>query len=89
MISPSEKALALSYIHAELLIANLDIVVHESRVVQAPDTGRLNDKLVKLRSSAKNAFRILNKNMKHQGTYDELKQKIEELIDLSWQDPET
>ena len=55
MNDPKEKALALSYILCELLIQNLDVAVHELKIINHKDGGKLYDKLHKLNSASRNA----------------------------------
>ena len=81
-MKPEEKALALSYVLCELLKENLDIAVHELRVSNHPDAGRLADKLSKLRGAGGNAFRILERNV---NGLDNLKEDISILLESLWE----
>lgn len=83
MNNSKEKALALSYILCELLKQNLDIAIHELKVIGHKDTGKLDDKLNKLNSASKNAFRILNKNIGKENL-SEMKESIEIVLDNLW-----
>lgn len=80
-MKPQEKAIALSYILSQLLTENLDIAVHEMRVSNNPDAGRLADKFDKLRGASNNAFRILERNISDLG---DLKNDIQLLLESSW-----
>jgi uncharacterized protein YigE (DUF2233 family) len=84
MNDPKEKALALSYILCELLIQNLDVAVHELKIINHKDGGKLYDKLHKLNSASRNAFRILEKNMGDD--LSQLKNDIEITLDELWGD---
>ena len=75
----AEKSMAMSYILSQLLTENLEIVILE--VKGKPEYGQLNDKLMKLKGSSKNAFRILEKNTDQ---LDELKNDIEEILGRLW-----
>jgi len=75
----AEKSMAMSYILSQLLIENLEIVCLELK--GKPEYGKLNDKLMKLKGSSKNAFRILEKNTDQ---LDELKSDIEEILGRLW-----
>ena len=75
----AEKSMAMSYILSQLLTENLEIVCLELK--GKPEYGKLNDKLMKLKGSSKNAFRILEKNTDQ---LDELKSDIEELLGKLW-----
>lgn len=79
---PQEKAIALSYILSQLLADNLDIAVHEMKVSNHPDAGRLADKLSKLRGASGNAFRVLERNVGDD--LSELKSDISELLEQQW-----
>lgn len=74
-----EKSMAMSYILSQLLTENLEIVCLELK--GKPEYGQLNDKLMKLKGSSKNAFRILEKNTEQ---LDELKNDIEDLLGRLW-----
>ena len=75
----AEKSMAMSYILSQLLTENLEIVCLELK--GNPEYGKLNDKLMKLKGSSKNAFRILEKNTEQ---LDELKSDIEEILGRLW-----
>ena len=75
----AEKSMAMSYILSQLLTENLEIVCLELK--GKPEYGKLNDKLMKLKGSSKNAFRILEKNTDQ---LDELKSDIEEILGRLW-----
>ena len=77
-----EKALSLSYVLSQLLEDNLDIVVLEKSDAKEPDLGQLRDKLLKLRSANRNAFRILERNIG--GELDTLKNDIELTLEALW-----
>lgn len=81
-MTPKEKSLSLSYVLAQLLIDNLDVVVLEKSDDKDQDLGQLKDKLIKLRSSTRNAFRVLEKNIG--GELDTLKNDIEITLDTLW-----
>ena len=75
----AEKSMAMSYILSQLLTENLEIVCLELKGKK--EYGQLNDKLMKLKGSSKNAFRILEKNTDQ---LDELKSDIEEILGRLW-----
>ena len=75
----AEKSMAMSYILSQLLTENLEIVCLELK--GKPEYGKLNDKLMKLKGSSKNAFRILEKNTDQ---LDELKNDIEDILGRLW-----
>lgn len=81
-MNPQEKAIALSYVLCQLLRDNLDIAVHEMKVNNHPEAGRLADKLSKLNSASKNAFRILERNVGND--LDDLRSDINELLEQQW-----
>ena len=73
------KGLLLFYYSVTLHRLLLEIVCLELK--GKPEYGKLNDKLMKLKGSSKNAFRILEKNTDQ---LDELKSDIEELLGKLW-----
>ena len=75
----AEKSMAMSYILSQLLTENLEIVCLELKGKK--EYGQLNDKLMKLKGSSKNAFRILEKNTEQ---LDDLKNDIEEILGRLW-----
>ena len=75
----AEKSMAMSYILSQLLTENLEIVCLELKGKK--EYGQLNDKLMKLKGSSKNAFRILEKNTEQ---LDDLKNDIEEILYKLW-----
>lgn len=81
-MNPQEKAIALSYVLCQLLRDNLDIAVHEMRMSNHPDAGKLADKFDKLRGASGNAFRILERNVGND--LDDLRSDINELLEQQW-----
>lgn len=81
-MKPEEKAIALSYVLCQLLKDNLDIAIHEMRIGNHPDAGRLTDKFDKLRGASNNAFRILERNV---SDLDNLKEDIQTLLESVWE----
>ena len=81
-MTPKEKALALSYILCDLLKQNLDVAVLEMRESRDADSGKLDDKLAKLRGASNNAFRILERNVGND--LDDLKGDIEKVLEELW-----
>ena len=79
VMTVAEKSLAMSYILSQLLTDNLEIVCLE--IKGKPEYGKFNDKLMKLKGSSKNAFRILEKNTDQ---LDDLKNDIEEILGRLW-----
>jgi len=82
MNDPKTKALGLSYVLSQLLIENLEIARLEMKY--DPEYGQLNDKLMKLKGSSRNAFRILEKNIG--GDLLNLKNDIETILNELWGD---
>lgn len=82
MNTPKEKALYLSYVLADLLITNLEVVLVEKIDAKERDIGRLRDKIVKLRSATKNAFTTMERNV---GSDIKLiKQDINTILEELW-----
>jgi len=81
-MNPKEKALAISYVLTQLLKDNLDVAILEMRESKDEDTGRLFDKLQKLRGASNNAFRIVERNVGND--LDDLKADIERVLEELW-----
>lgn len=82
MMTPKEKALAISYVLTQLLKDNLDVAILEMRESKDQDANRLFDKLEKLRGASNNAFRIVERNVGD--NLDDLKSDIERVLEELW-----
>lgn len=80
MKDPKLKAVGLSYVLSQLLIENLEIARLEMQYDK--EYGQLNDKLMKLKSASRNAFRVLEKNIGDD--LSQLKDEIEATLDELW-----
>ena len=80
MKDPKLKAIGLSYVLSQLLIENLEIARLEMQYDK--EYGQLNDKLMKLKSASRNAFRVLEKNIGDD--LSQLKDEIEATLDELW-----
>lgn len=83
VMTPREKSLAISYILSNLLISNLEIAVLELSDANSNEYGRLKDKLTKLKSASKNAYRILERNV--DSDLSEIQNGIEILLEDMWE----
>ena len=82
-MTAKERSLSLSYVLSKLLIDNLDVLVLEKSDDKDQDLGQLKDKLVKLRSSTRNAFRTLERNIDKSNMQD-ITNDIELTLDTLW-----
>jgi hypothetical protein len=82
-MNAKEKALALSYLLSNLLIQNIEVATLEFKDDKSNDYGKLNDKLIKLKSASKNAFMILERNVS--GDLEEIQKSIEIVLDNMWE----
>lgn len=83
-MTPGEKALTLSYLHAEMLISNLDITIHEMKVNNVAGANQLLDKLIKLRAASSNVFRKVSSAIEDEGQLNLLREDLERLLDEAW-----
>lgn len=81
-MNAKEKAIALSYLLSNLLIQNIEVATLEFKDDKSNDYGKLNDKLIKLKSASKNAFRILERNVGD--NLDDLKEDVEKVLEELW-----
>lgn len=81
-LQPVEKALCLSYLHSKMLIKNLDIALHELRVLQDPRFGKIQFYLEKLNGVARKAYNGLEKNVGD--NMEQLEKDIETVMDDNW-----
>ena len=82
-LTPKQRALSFSYVLSQLLEDNLEVVVIEKNESKEEDLGQLRDKLIKLRSANRNAFKILERNIGGDGL-KELKNDIELTLETLW-----
>jgi hypothetical protein len=82
-MTPGEKALTHAYAHAELLMENLEVAIHELKVAKEPYK-QLEDKLVKFRSVSRAVFKGINKNLEANGELKQIKADLEKLFDETW-----
>ena len=82
------KALVLSHIHSKLLIANLDVALHEAKLSKNPAFKALGLELSKLKYATNNAFRVINKEINNAGGMEALEDEINEIMDKTWSDPD-
>jgi hypothetical protein len=77
------KAIGLSYVMSHLLIQSLEVLCRE--IKDEKEYGQMNDKLTKLKSSSKNAFRIIDKMIGDED-YQQLIDDVEQTLDELWGD---
>jgi uncharacterized protein (DUF2267 family) len=84
-INVLRKSLSLAYVYGKLQQENLEVAVHEMQVINNPDANRMRDKLEKVISANRNAFRILERNVSQEEVQD-LRDDLDKLMDVSWKD---
>jgi hypothetical protein len=84
MHNPEEKAMILAYINCKMLIANLDICVHEIKIKGGP-YGQLSDKLQKLQGAAKNVYGKIEKNINDLSEINKVEEAMEKILDDMWE----
>jgi uncharacterized protein (DUF2267 family) len=84
-MNPTEKAIVLSYLLSKLLNKNLDVVLHEMKVIGNEDAGKMQHRLEKLIGANRNVFRILERNITNSENIDELEADLDDLLEKIWE----
>ena len=79
-MNPTEKAIVLSYLLSKLLNKNLDVVIHEMKVIGNEDAGKMQHRVEKLIGANRNVFRILERNITNSENIDELEADLDNLL---------
>lgn len=74
-----EKSLILSYLHTKQAIANLEVAVHEMRVLG--NGGSLQHRMEKLVGVSRKAFKEIESNLEGN---EELVESMEEVLSREW-----
>ena len=84
-MNPTEKAIVLSYLLSKLLNKNLDVVLHEMKVIGTEDAGKMEYRIGKLTQANKNVFGILERNIKNANNIEDLESDLEDLLEKIWE----
>jgi uncharacterized protein (DUF2267 family) len=84
-MNPTEKAIVLSYLLSKLLNKNLDVVLHEMKVIGNEDAGKMQHRVEKLIGANRNVFRILERNITNSENIDELEADLDNLLEKIWE----
>jgi hypothetical protein len=84
-MNPTEKAIVLSYLLSKLLNKNLDVVLHEMKVIGNEDAGKMQHRVEKLIGANRNVFRILERNITNSENIDELEADLDDLLEKIWE----
>ena len=84
-MNPTEKAIVLSYLLSKLLNKNLDVVLHEMKVIGTADAGKMEYRIGKLIQANKNVFGILERNIKNANNIEDLESDLEDLLEKIWE----
>ena len=84
-MNPTEKAIVLSYLLSKLLNKNLDVVLHEMKVIGNEDAGKMQHRLEKLIGANRNVFRILERNITNSDNINELEADLDDLLEKIWE----
>jgi len=84
-MNPTEKAIVLSYLLSKLLNKNLDVVLHEMKVIGNDDAGKMQHRVEKLIGANRNVFRILERNITNSENIDELEADLDDLLEKIWE----
>lgn len=84
-MNPTEKAIVLSYLLSKLLNKNLDVVLHEMKVIGTADAGKMEYRIGKLIQANKNVFGILERNIKNANNIEDLESDLDDLLEKIWE----
>ncbi len=84
-MNPTEKAIVLSYLLSKLLNKNLDVVLHEMKVIGNEDAGKMQHRVEKLIGANRNVFRILERNITNSENIEELEADLDDLLEKIWE----
>jgi hypothetical protein len=84
-MNPTEKAIVLSYLLSKLLNKNLEVVLHEMKVIGNEDAGKMQHRVEKLIGANRNVFRILERNITNSENIDELEADLDNLLEKIWE----
>lgn len=82
-MTPLENSLILSYLHSKMSVKNLEIAVHELKVLNHKDTGKLQHRFEKLINAHKNAMTTMEKNIENK---ELLESDFDEQMDNNWKE---
>lgn len=80
-----EKSLCLSYILSKMLDTNLETALCELKDQKHYDAGKLEFNIGRLKQANNKAFKVIEKNLKHNNSLEQLQENIETLINASWE----
>jgi len=78
------KALAIAYITSNIAKTNLEVAIHEMKIMNEPNAGGLQHDTEKMVHKYKKLFRRMERNMDKENL-SEVSKKIELLIDKCWE----
>jgi uncharacterized protein (DUF2267 family) len=84
-MNPTEKAIVLSYLLSKLLNRNLEVVLHEMKVIGDDDAGKMQHRVEKLIGANRNVFRILERNISNSENIDQLEEDLDKLLEKIWE----
>jgi hypothetical protein len=84
-MNPTEKAIVLSYLLSKLLNRNLEVVLHEMKVIGDEDAGKMQHRVEKLIGANRNVFRILERNISNSENIDQLEADLDDLLEKIWE----
>lgn len=84
-MNPTEKAIVLSYLLSKLLNKNLDVVLHEMKVIGNEDAGKMQHRVEKLIGASRNVFGILERNITNSENINQLELDLDNLLEKIWE----
>lgn len=84
-MNPTEKAIVLSYLLSKLLNQNLEVVLHEMKVIGNEDAGKMQHRIEKLIGANRNVFNILERNISKSSNIADLEADVEAIFEKIWE----
>ena len=83
-MNPTEKAIVLSYLLSKLLNKNLEVVLHEMKIIGNEDVGKMQHRVEKLIGANRNLFGILERNISKNDDIHELEEDLDKVLEEIW-----
>lgn len=78
-----EKALMISFVNSRIQMINLEVALHEMKVANNPELGKLQHRVEKLISANRNLYSTLERNLTQEIT-DAIEMDTQQYLEKSW-----
>jgi len=78
-----EKALMISFVNSRIQMINLEVALHEMKVANNPELGKLQHRVEKLISANRNLYSTLERNLTPEIT-DAIEMDTQQYLEKSW-----